>query len=36
MWDIEPMQVTPGGPDTHKDQYETEAARTATRPILYK
>ena len=36
MWPIEPMQVTPGGPYTHEDQYETGAARTAARPFLYK
>ena len=36
MWRIEPMQVTPGGPYTHEDQYETGAAQTAARPFLYK
>ena len=29
MWDIEAMQVTPGGPDTQDDPYQRGAVREA-------
>ena len=29
MWAMDAMEVTPAGPDTYDDPYETGAARTA-------
>ena len=34
MWEIDAMEVTQGGPDTHYDLHKTGAARTAARPLL--
>ena len=34
IWEMDVMEVTQGGSDTHDDQYETGAAWTATRPFL--
>ena len=34
MWEMDAMEVTQGGPDTHEDPHETGAARTAARLLL--
>ena len=34
MWEMDAMEVTQGGPDTHDDLHEMWAARTAVRPLL--
>ena len=34
MWEMDAMEVTQGGPDTHDDLHKKGAARTAARPFL--
>ena len=34
MWEMDAMEVTQGGPDTHDDPHQTVAVRTAARPLL--
>ena len=33
MWEMDALEVTQGGPDTHDDPHETGAARMAARPL---
>ena len=33
IWEMDAMELTQGGPDTHDDPHETGAARTAARPL---
>ena len=34
IWEMDAMEVTQGGPDTHDDTHETVATRTDARPLL--
>ena len=34
MREMDAIEVTQGGPETHDDTHETGAARTAARPLL--
>ena len=34
IWEMDAMEVTQGGSDTHNDPHETGAARTAARPFI--
>ena len=34
MWEMDAMEVTQGGSDTHYEPHETGAAQTAARPLI--
>ena len=34
MWEMDAMEATQGGPDTHNDPHKTEATLTAAKPLL--
>ena len=34
IWEMDAIEVTQGGPDTHDHPHETVAAQTAARPLL--
>ena len=36
MWEMDAMEATQGGSDTHNDPHETGAVQTAARPSLYR
>ena len=36
MWEMDGMELTTGGPNTHDDPHETGAARKAARPLLFQ
>ena len=34
IWEMDAMELTQGGPDTHDNPHKTGAAQTAARPLL--